>query len=183
MQFFKEIGCSGILCVMHLLCVVTGWHTPMQAEAKMRAVVQRVFEARVEVKGMTVGSIGKGLLIYLGICVNDHAGDADYLAEKILGLRVFEDDHGKMNHSVVEQGYEILVVSQFTLYGDCRKGRRPSFTEAATPAEAKILYELFVNRCSVSPLVVKTGVFQEMMKVYSVNDGPVTMLLDSGKSF
>ena len=155
----------------------------MQAEAKMRAVVQRVVEARVEVKGITVGSIGKGLLIYLGICVNDHAADADYLAEKILGLRVFEDDNGKMNHSVVEQGNEILVVSQFTLYGDCRKGRRPSFTEAATPAEAKILYELFVNRCAVSPLVVKTGVFQEMMKVYSVNDGPVTLLLDSGKSF
>jgi D-tyrosyl-tRNA(Tyr) deacylase len=149
----------------------------------MRAVVQRVLEARVEVKGITIGSIGNGLLIYLGISVNDHVADADYLVEKILGLRVFEDDNGKMNHSLMEQGKEILVVSQFTLYGDCRKGRRPSFAEAATPADAKILYEFFVDRCAVSSLVVKTGVFQEMMRVHSVNDGPVTLLLDSGKSF
>jgi len=149
----------------------------------MRAVVQRVLEARVEVKGITIGSIGNGLLIYLGISVNDHVVDADYLVEKILGLRVFEDGNGKMNHSVMEQEKEILVVSQFTLYGDCRKGRRPSFTEAATPADAKILYEFFVDRCAVSSLVVKTGVFQEMMRVHSINDGPVTLLLDSGKSF
>ncbi len=149
----------------------------------MRAVIQRVLEARVEVKGITIGSIGNGLLIYLGISVNDHVADADFLVEKILGLRVFEDGNGKMNHSVMEQRKEILVVSQFTLYGDCRKGRRPSFTEAATPADAKILYEFFVDRCAVSSLVVKTGVFQEMMRVHSVNDGPVTLLLDSGKSF
>ena len=155
----------------------------MHAETKMRAVVQRVLEARVEVKGITIGSIGNGLLIYLGISVNDHVADADYLVEKILGLRVFEDGNGKMNHSVMEQEKEILVVSQFTLYGDCRKGRRPSFTEAATPADAKILYEFFVDRCAVSSLVVKTGVFQEMMRVHSINDGPVTLLLDSGKSF
>ena len=149
----------------------------------MRAVVQRVLEARVEVNGITIGSIGNGLLIYLGISVNDHVADADYLVEKILGLRVFEDGNGKMNHSVMEQVKEILVVSQFTLYGDCRKGRRPSFAEAASPADAKILYEFFVKRCAVSSLVVKTGVFQEMMRVHSVNDGPVTLLLDSRKSF
>jgi D-aminoacyl-tRNA deacylase len=149
----------------------------------MRAVVQRVLEARVEVDGITIGSIGNGLLIYLGISVNDQVADADYLVEKILGLRVFEDGNGKMNHSVMEQGKEILVVSQFTLYGDCRKGRRPSFAEAASPADAKILYEFFVDRCAVSSLVVKTGVFQEMMRVQSVNDGPVTLLLDSRKSF
>jgi D-tyrosyl-tRNA(Tyr) deacylase len=155
----------------------------MRAETKMRAVVQRVQEARVEVKGSQMGSIGPGLLIYLGIGVNDDVPDAEYLAEKILGLRIFEDANGKMNHSAVEQGSELMVVSQFTLYGDCRKGRRPSFAEAATPADARILYERFVNRCAASRLVVRTGVFQEMMKVYSVNDGPVTMLLDSGKTF
>jgi D-tyrosyl-tRNA(Tyr) deacylase len=149
----------------------------------MRAVVQRVQEARVEVKGINVGSIGHGLLIYLGISVNDHVSDAEYLVAKILGLRILEDGNGKMNNSVTEQGREIMVVSQFTLYGDCRKGRRPSFTEAATPAEAKILYDFFVNQCAASQLVVRTGVFQEMMRVYSVNDGPVTMLLDSGKMF
>lgn len=149
----------------------------------MRAVVQRVLEAQVEVNGITIGSIGNGLLIYLGIRVNDHVADADYLVEKILGLRVFEDSNGKMNHSVMEQGKEILVVSQFTLYGDCRKGRRPSFAEAATPADAKILYETFLSRCTESSLVVKAGVFQEMMRVHSVNDGPVTLLLDSEKSF
>jgi D-tyrosyl-tRNA(Tyr) deacylase len=149
----------------------------------MRAVVQRVQEARVEVKGINVGSIGYGLLIYLGICVSDHVSDAEYLVAKILGLRILEDGNGKMNNSVTEQGREIMVVSQFTLYGDCRKGRRPSFAEAATPAEAKILYDFFVSRCAESQLVVCTGVFQEMMRVYSVNDGPVTMLLDSGKKF
>ena len=149
----------------------------------MRAVVQRVLEARVEVEGRSINSIGNGLLIYLGVRVKDRVSDADFLAEKILGLRVFEDDNGKMNRSALEEGKEILVVSQFTLYGDCRKGRRPSFTEAAPPAEAKILYELFVNRCVMSSLVVKTGVFQEMMKVHSVNDGPVTLLLDSERSF
>jgi D-aminoacyl-tRNA deacylase len=149
----------------------------------MRAVVQRVQEARVEVKGIKMGSIGPGLLIYLGIGVHDDVPDAEYLVDKILGLRIFEDANGKMNHSVVEQGRELMVVSQFTLYGDCRKGRRPSFAEAATPAGARILYERFVNRCAASRLVVQTGVFQEMMKVYSVNDGPVTMLMDSEKTF
>ena len=149
----------------------------------MRAVVQRVQEARVEVKGIKIGSIGRGLLIYLGISINDQVSDAEYLVEKILGLRIFEDNSGKMNHSVVEQRGGIMVVSQFTLYGDCRKGRRPSFTEAATPAEAKILYESFVSRCAASQLEVQTGVFQEMMRVYSVNDGPVTLLVDSGKTF
>ena len=149
----------------------------------MRAVVQRVHEARVEVGGTDVGSIGDGLLIYLGVCLTDRVADAEYLVEKILGLRIFEDDNGKMNDSVVQQKGEMLIVSQFTLYGDCRKGRRPSFTEAATPAAAKILYEVFVNGCAASQLVVRTGVFQEMMKVYSANEGPVTMLLDSRKTF
>ena len=168
---------------MHFLWILREMHIQIQADTKMRAVVQRVLEARVEVNGTNVGSIGNGLLIYLGISMNDRVSDAEYLVEKILGLRIFEDNNGKMNHSLVQQGKEIMVVSQFTLYADCRKGRRPSFTDEATPAEAKILYQFFVDRCAAAQLVVKTGVFQEMMKVYSVNDGPVTMLLDSGKIF
>ena len=149
----------------------------------MRAVVQRVREARVDVDGTSVSSIRNGLLIYLGVRGGDGKSDVEYLVEKILGLRIFEDELGKMNLSVTEKKGEILIISQFTLYGDCRKGRRPSFSEAASPADARILYDFFVGRCMESNLIVKTGVFQEMMKVYSVNDGPVTMLLDSKREF
>ena len=149
----------------------------------MRAVAQRVQEARVEVNGKIVGSISNGLLIYLGMRAGDGNSDVEYLVEKILGLRIFEDDSGKMNLSVIEKKGEILVISQFTLYGDCRKGRRPSFSEAAPPADAKVLYDFFVSRCLESNLTVRSGVFQEMMKVYSANDGPVTMLLDSKRGF
>jgi len=149
----------------------------------MRAVVQRVREARVDVDGTSVGSIRNGLLIYLGVRGGDGKSDVEYLVEKILGLRIFEDEFSKMNLSVTEKKGEILIISQFTLYGDCRKGRRPSFSEAASPADARILYDFFVGRCMESNLNVKTGVFQERMKVYSVNDGPVTMLLDSKREF
>ncbi|MFN8007931.1 MAG: D-aminoacyl-tRNA deacylase [Terriglobia bacterium] len=149
----------------------------------MRAVVQRVLEARVEVDGTVVGSIGKGLLIYLGVSSRDGEPDVEHLVKKVLGLRIFEDETGKMNESVLQHGHELLIVSQFTLYGDCRKGFRPSYSEAAAPEAAKLLYDVFVARCAASPLRVESGVFQEMMKVQSVNDGPVTILLDSQKAF
>ena len=149
----------------------------------MRAVVQRVKEARVTVDGEAVGGIGPGLLVYLG--VGDQDGDADlgYLAEKVAGLRIFEDEAGLMNRSVVEAGGQVLVVSQFTLYGDCRKGRRPSFVRAARPEAAEPIYERFVARLRETGLAVATGRFAAMMDVASVGDGPVTILLDSGKEF
>lgn len=148
----------------------------------MRIVIQRVQEARVEVDGEVTGAISKGLLVLLGVAKGDTEADAAFLAEKTLGLRIFPDEDGKMNRSVVEAGGGVLVVSQFTLYGDVRKGRRPSFDAAAPPELARELYEKFLSLVRKSDIPVRTGVFQAMMKVYLVNDGPVTILCDSARS-
>src|ERR1700694_3857721 len=148
----------------------------------MRAVLQRVREARVEAGGTVTGAIGTGLLVLLGVSRTDSKDDADYLAEKISGLRIFPDEQDRMNRSVLEIGGAVLVVSQFTLYGDCRRGRRPSFDEAAPPDEARSLYEYFVERLRASNLKTETGVFQASMQVHLVNDGPVTLLLESKKT-
>ena len=147
----------------------------------MRAVLQRVCQASVDVDDTTVGQIGRGWLVLLGVARGDTEADAAWLADKLLNLRAFEDEQGKMNRSVVEVRGEILVVSQFTLLGDCRAGRRPSFTDAAEPAEAKRQYEHFCSLLAPSGLKIATGVFRAMMKVSLVNDGPVTFLLDSRK--
>ncbi|HEY3137082.1 MAG TPA: D-aminoacyl-tRNA deacylase [Blastocatellia bacterium] len=147
----------------------------------MRAVVQRVTEARVTVAGNITGQIGVGLVVLLGVARDDDDGDADYLADKIVNLRVFQDEQRKMNRSILETGGQMLVVSQFTLYGDVRRGRRPSYTEAAEPDKANKLYEYFVERVRSFGLKVETGVFQAMMEVSLINDGPVTILLDSKK--
>lgn len=149
----------------------------------MRAVLQRVSRASVCVAGHTAGAIGPGLLVLLGVARDDAAGDAALLAEKTAGLRIFEDDVGKMNRSVEEIGGAILVVSQFTLLGDCRKGRRPGFTEAAPPLLAEQLYQRYVATLRKRGLTVATGVFQADMQVSLVNDGPVTLMLDSRKQF
>ena len=149
----------------------------------MRAVVQRVKEARVEVKESRVSGIDTGLLVYLGVEQTDDLADIEYMCDKIVGLRVFEDSAGKMNLSIREAGGSLLVVSQFTLYGDCRKGKRPSFSEAAQPEKARTLYELLTAKCRERGITVETGIFREMMKVYSINDGPVTLLLDSRRMF
>ena len=149
----------------------------------MRAVVQRVKEARVEVNGNVVGSIGQGLLVFLGVGKNDGDEDISYIVDKLLHLRIFEDNQGKMNRSVLDIGGEILVVSQFTLFGDCRKGRRPSFADAAPPEQAEVLYEECIKRLRTAGITVATGKFREMMKVFILNDGPVTILLDSKKLF
>ena len=149
----------------------------------MRAVVQRVKESRVEVKGATVGAIGPGLLIFLGVGGDDSEGDSDYLATKIANLRIFPDTEGFMNLSILDIGGAALVVSQFTLWGDCRKGRRPSFAKAARPDRAVELYENFIGILREKGLQVSTRQFQEMMDVYLVNDGPVTLMLDSAKAF
>jgi len=149
----------------------------------MRAVVQRVKEARVEVNKRPVGGIGSGLLIYLGVQQTDDLTDVAYMCDKIAGLRIFEDPAGKMNLSIQEVGGSLLLVSQFTLYGDCRKGKRPSFSEAAPPEKARVLYELLTASCRERGITVETGIFREMMKVYSINDGPVTLLLDSRRTF
>jgi len=149
----------------------------------MRAVVQRVSRARVTVIDWTSGEIGLGLLVLLGVGHGDTEADAIYLAEKIAGLRVFEDEDGKMNRSVQDVGGGVLVVSQFTLYGDVRRGKRPSFDGAASPDEARRLYEFFVQRVQALGLRCETGRFQEMMQVELVNEGPVTILLDSAKTF
>jgi D-tyrosyl-tRNA(Tyr) deacylase len=145
----------------------------------MRMVVQRVSEASVRVEGEVVGSIGRGLLVLLGVARGDTESDAAFLAEKTASLRIFPDHDGKMNRSVTEAGGSVLVVSQFTLYGDVRKGRRPSFDQAAPPETAKQLYERFVEMLRSRGLHVETGVFQAMMQVHLVNDGPVTILCDS----
>ena len=145
----------------------------------MKAVIQRVSEAGVEVDGWTVGKIGRGMLILLGVEKGDGERDADWLAEKIVNLRIFEDEAGKMNLSVLDMGGELLAVSQFTLAGSCAKGRRPSFDSAAPPREANRLYEYFTDRLRETGLSVETGVFQAMMRVRLVNDGPVTFILES----
>ena len=147
----------------------------------MRAVVQRVRKAKVDVAGRTVGEIGPGLLVLLGVGQGDSEKDCGYLAGKIAHLRIFSDAQGLMNRSVLETGGEVLAVSQFTLWGDCVKGRRPSFTRAAPPEKARLLYEHFTRLVREKGLKVATGVFQEMMEVDLVNDGPVTMLLDTEK--
>ncbi len=149
----------------------------------MRAVVQRVSRARATVRGEITGEIGLGLLVLLGVGRDDTEADAIYLAEKITGLRVFEDEHGKMNLSVKDVGGSLLAVSQFTLYGDVRRGKRPSFDEAAAPEKARALYEFFVSQIRAAGLRCETGRFQETMKVELVNEGPVTILLDSKKLF
>lgn len=149
----------------------------------MRAVVQRVTEASVTVEGKTVGSIGSGLMVLLGVEQEDTEKDGSYLAEKLAGLRIFEDDHEKMNLSVQQVGGSILLVSQFTLLGDVRHGKRPSFTQAAPPQEADALYEDLADRLRQKGIPVETGQFQAHMEVSLVNDGPVTILLDSRKVF
>lgn len=149
----------------------------------MRAVVQRVSRAQVTVNGEVVGKIDRGALVLLGVSREDTEKDADYLAEKIAGLRIFEDENGKMNLDVTAVGGAMLVVSQFTLYGNVRRGKRPSFDAAAPPERARQLYEYFVDRIRVAGLPCQTGRFQEMMQVGLLNDGPVTILLDSAKSF
>lgn len=149
----------------------------------MRAVIQRVSSASVTVDGEVVGRIGQGLCVLLGVATDDTADDVAYMANKIVGLRVFEDDEGKMNRSVTEVGGAMLVVSQFTLYGDCRKGRRPSFVGAAGPEQGNELYESFVAAVREQGVTVETGRFRAMMDVALVNDGPVTLLVDSQKTF
>lgn len=149
----------------------------------MRAVVQRVSRARVSVNDGTTGEIGKGILLLLGVSSSDSEADADYLLDKVLNLRIFDDDTGKMNVSLLENGGGLLVVSQFTLYGDSRKGRRPSYIKAARPEDANRLYEYFVAEARKKISKVETGRFQAMMDVELVNDGPVTLLLDSECNF
>lgn len=147
----------------------------------MRAVVQRVSRAKVTVNGEITGEIGLGLLVLLGVGRDDSEADADYLATKICGLRIFEDDAGKMNLGLADVGGSVLAVSQFTLYADVRRGKRPSFDEAAPPEKARQLYEFFVERIRATGLRCETGRFQAMMQVELVNEGPVTILLDSRK--
>ncbi len=145
----------------------------------MRAVVQRVKESSVTVEGDIVGKIGAGLLVFLGVSKEDTIGDVDFLADKILNLRIFEDENKKMNRSILDIGGEMLVVSQFTLLGDCRKGRRPSFTNAAEPDMANELYEQFVEKVSNKGITVGTGRFRALMDVHLINDGPVTLIVES----
>ena len=149
----------------------------------MRAVIQRVKSASVTVEGKVVSEIRKGLLVFLGVAQEDTPADVDYMASKIANLRIFEDDEGRMNLSILDVDGEALVVSQFTLYGDCRKGRRPSFIHAARPEKADPLYQAFMDEISRLGVPVKAGIFQAMMDVELINDGPVTMMLDSNKLF
>ncbi len=149
----------------------------------MRAVVQRVKESKVEVQGKRVGAIGPGLLIFLGVGEDDSEKDCDYLANKIVHLRIFPDREDLMNLSLIDTGGSALVVSQFTLWGDCRKGRRPSFVRAARPEKAEELYERFIGLLKEKGIDVATGQFQAMMEVSLINDGPVTLMLDSAKGF
>jgi D-tyrosyl-tRNA(Tyr) deacylase len=149
----------------------------------MRAVVQRVSRAEVRVEGRLVGGIGRGLLVLVGIAREDTPETGKVLAEKIANLRIFDDDQGRMNRSVLEAGGAVLCVSQFTLYGDCRKGRRPSYDRAAPPEAARALYDSFVESLRALNVKVETGEFRAMMDVELVNDGPVTLLLDSERVF
>ncbi len=145
----------------------------------MRAVIQRVKESSVSVNNDITGAIKNGLLVLLGVSEKDEKAEADYLADKIVNLRIFEDDQGKMNLSLLQKGGDMLVVSQFTLYGDCRKGRRPSFIEAAHPEKATALYEYFIDQVRNKNIRVETGRFGAMMDVSLVNDGPVTLIVNS----
>jgi D-aminoacyl-tRNA deacylase len=145
----------------------------------MRAVIQRVKKSSVAVNDKIIGKIGSGLLVLLGVSREDEMKDADYLSEKIPNLRIFEDENTKMNRSLLETGGEMLVVSQFTLLGECRKGRRPSFTNAACPEKAKELYEHFANQVRLKGVKVKTGQFRAFMAVSLINDGPVTLIVES----
>jgi D-tyrosyl-tRNA(Tyr) deacylase len=149
----------------------------------MRAVVQRVSEASVEVEGAVVASVGRGLLVLLGVGKGDSESDLDYMVDKILNLRVFEDSNGKMNLSLLDVGGEMLVVSQFTLYGDCRKGRRPSFSDSADPAVAEPMYLRFIEKVRSRGVRVGEGVFGAVMSVRLCNDGPVTLLIDTERAF
>jgi D-aminoacyl-tRNA deacylase len=147
----------------------------------MRAVIQRVKFAKVEVEGTVRGEIGPGVLVLLGVSRTDTAGDAEFLAGKVVNLRIFNDDAGKMNRSLLDTGGAMLTVSQFTLYGDCRKGRRPSFDDAAPAGQARHLYEHFVESSRVVGVRVETGVFQADMAVTLLNDGPVTLIVESAQ--
>ncbi|HBG18085.1 MAG TPA: D-tyrosyl-tRNA(Tyr) deacylase [Desulfobulbaceae bacterium] len=149
----------------------------------MRAVVQRASRASITIDGVTTAAIGSGLVILLGIRASDTADDAKWLIDKIVNLRIFEDQDGKMNISLADTGGEMLIISQFTLYGDCRKGRRPGFSTAAPPAIAEPLYNRFIELAEESGIRVATGVFQAAMQIELVNDGPVTLLVDSEKCF
>ncbi|MCI5136909.1 MAG: D-tyrosyl-tRNA(Tyr) deacylase [Candidatus Electrothrix sp. AR1] len=149
----------------------------------MRAVIQRVTSAKVTVDDRQTGAIGEGLLVLLGVHKDDEQKDITWLADKIINLRIFEDEDGKMNHSLVDTGGSMLIVSQFTLLADCRKGRRPSWSEAAPPDKARQLYEEFIQAIADSGITTATGEFQAMMEVSLVNSGPVTILLDSHKKF
>jgi D-tyrosyl-tRNA(Tyr) deacylase len=146
---------------------------------QMRALIQRVTEASVSVNGSTKGAISTGLLVFLGVSRTDTTGDADYLLQKVLGLRIFSDDAGKMNQNVQEVGGALLIISQFTLFGDCRRGRRPSFDDAAPIERAQELYNYFVEAARRGPVPVSEGVFQASMQVRLINDGPVTIWIDS----
>jgi D-tyrosyl-tRNA(Tyr) deacylase len=145
----------------------------------MRLLLQRVSQASVTVDGNTVGSIRTGLLILAGMAKTDTESEVDYLSDKVLGLRIFPDSAGKMNRNIVDAGGSLLIVSQFTLYGDCRKGRRPSFDDAAAPEHAQALYNYLVQKLRSGPVPVETGVFQATMEVHLVNQGPVTILMDT----
>lgn len=149
----------------------------------MRAVVQRVTSASVSVDAIEVGKVKEGLLVFLGISKDDTESDANYIVDKISHLRIFEDAMGKMNESIIDKKGDILLVSQFTLYGDVRHGRRPSFTEAASPEQAQLLYEYVVNQCRLLGITIATGTFQSHMMVELTNDGPMTILVDSKKIF
>lgn len=148
----------------------------------MRAVLQRVSEASVKIDSEIYNEISKGLLVFLAVKPDDTQEDINYIASKIVNLRIFEDENGKMNRSVKDVNGEILIVSQFTLYADCRKGRRPSFVKAGKPSEAEPVYNKFVEQIVTEPVTIKTGQFQAVMEVSLVNDGPVTVILDSEKS-
>lgn len=147
----------------------------------MRMVIQRVKEARVTVDGKVTGEIAGGLLVFLGIARTDTGKEADYSLDKLVGLRIFPDENGKMNRNIVQSGGALLIVSQFTLYGDCRKGRRPSFDLAAPPDQAKAIYDYFVEAARRTSIRIETGVFQALMQVHLVNDGPVTIIVQAGR--
>ena len=149
----------------------------------MRAVIQRVLQAQVETQGQSVGQIGKGLLVYLSVGKGDTLKDTQFMADKLVNLRIFADQAGKMNRSVLDVGGAILLVSNFTLHGDCRKGRRPGFDAAAEPELAQQLYEKLIELIAEQEVAVEKGIFGEYMQVSSINDGPVTFLLDSSRLF